>query len=335
MPLDDNIVRVHSDRPHDPAPPAKAGGGRALALIPLLVGVVLAALMLPQSAAPDQIPLPLLDQRTLDREALADHDRAERARERPLSAQIRSLGSAVRDFNVGEARGERDLVMTDARAAIDRARRLVIDHGLDDEILALRAVQLEGFLAEVRRFEQTGNVSPELEALGGTFVPRMRRVGWCEGRRVLLTELERRAAFKGTWNKLVDLDTRSPFALSTQETRVLYTLYFTRPHAPEAQRAALALARAQAKDEQTCARIDDGERAGAGAWLLPKLAEYGAIDPTYPLALARGVVLYQRHQYADAARSFSEWLESHPDGVWTLRARNYLRASISAEDKSF
>jgi hypothetical protein len=326
---------VRSDRPQDAAAPTKAGAGRALALIPLLVGLVLAALMLPRGAAPDLIPVPALDQLAIEREVRTDRDRADRARRTPLSAEVRALGSAIRVFNTGEADGERDLVLSDARAAIDRARLPLVGGRLDEEVLALRAVQLDGFLAEVRQFERTGNISPELKALGGTFIARMRRVGWCEGDRLLLTELERRAAFKATWNTLVDFDKVHAFALSNQETRALYTLYFSHPHAPEAQRAALALARAQAKDKETCARIDFGERAAAGAWLLPKLAEYGAMDPDYPLALARGVVLYQRHQYADAARAFTQWLEAHPDGPWTLRARNHLRASIAAEENTF
>lgn len=291
--------------------------------------------MLPRGAAPDLLPVPVLDELAIEREVLADRDRAARARQKPLAAEVRSLGSAVRAFNTGEADGERDAVLSDARAAIDRARVLVVGRGLDEEVVALRAVQLDGFLSEVQRFERTGDVSPELEALGGTFVARMRRVGWCEGHHVLLTDLERRAAFKATWNTLVDFEANRALALSNQETRALYTLYFTHPHAPEAQRAALALARAQAKDKETCARIDDGERAAAGGWLLPKLAEYGALDPDYPLALARGVVLYHRHQYADAARSFTSWLEAHPDGPWTLRARNHLRASLAAEENSF
>jgi hypothetical protein len=95
------------------------------------------------------------------------------------------------------------------------------------------------------------------------------------------------------------------------------------------------LARARAKDSATCARIDDGERAAAETWLITKLAEYGAIDPAYPMAIARGVAFYQRHQYAEAARSFAQWLEAHPDGPWTLRTRNYLRASIAGEEEMF
>jgi hypothetical protein len=332
---DGTIVRVRSDQRQDAGASRKAGTGRALALIPLSVAVVLAALMLPRSAVPSLLPVPELDQRAIEREVRADRERAERSRAKLLPAEVRSLGAAVRHFNTREADNERDVELTDARAEIDRARLLLIGRGLEEEVIALRAVQLDGFLVEVERFERTGEISPELKALGGTFVARMRRVGWCEGHHLVLTDLERRAAFKATWNKLVDLDKDSIFALSNQETRALYTLYFTHPHASEAQRAALALARAQARDKETCARIDDGEHAATEAWLLPKLGEYGTLDPEYPLAFARGVVLYQRHQYADAARSFTQWLDAHPDGPWTLRARNHLRASMAAEENSF
>jgi TolA-binding protein len=163
----------------------------------------------------------------------------------------------------------------------------------------------------------------------------MRREGWCRNNVVVLTELERRAFFKANWNKLVQVEKNNAFALSDQETRAVYTLYFTQPHPSESQRAALALARAQAKDLATCARIDEGEHAAAEAWLMSKLTEYAAIDPTYPLAIARGVAFYKRHQYADAARAFSQWLEAHPDGPWTLRVRNYLRASTAGDEETF
>jgi hypothetical protein len=331
------VPSAKGDRARDGAPQKDSGAGRALALIPLGVAAVLAALLLPRGVVPVSVPLPQLDGRIVDREVHADQERAARAHRIPLSPEIRALGSAIRAFNTAEAHDEKDLVMTDARAAIDRARVDVVEKGKDqdEEIRALRAVQLEDFLAAVAAFERSGQISPELDAVGGTFVRRMRRVGWCEGNTVVLTELERRAAFKSTWNRLVGLEKSDAFALSVQETRALYTLYLSHPHASEPQRAALAVARAQAKDAATCARIDDGEHAAAQVWLLTKLTEYAAIDPTYPLAIARGVALYQKHQYADAAGAFSQWLEAHPDGPWTLRARNYLRASTTAEEATF
>jgi hypothetical protein len=306
-----------------------------LALIPLGAALLLAALLLPRGAIPYEIPLPELDARVIAGEMRADAERAERARHVALSPDIRALGSAIREFNTLEAQDARDLDLSNARADIERVRRRVVDTGQDEALLALRAVQMEGFLAEVQRFERTGVVSAELDALGGTFIRRMRKVGWCQGHELVLTDIERRAAFKATWSSLIEVEKKEKFRLSAMETRALYTLYFTHPHAPEPQREALTLARRTAKDQATCDRIDDGEHAGAEAWLLTKLGEYAAIDPSYPILLARGVALYQRRQYADAARSFSQWLDAHPDGPWTLRARNYLRASTLAEEATY
>lgn len=295
----------------------------------------MAALLLPRGAVPDAVPLPELDDRVIAREIRADADRAAKARAAPLPQTVRALGSAIRTFNTREATDATEIELADARADIERARLGVLGKGMDEDLLALRAVQLGGFLAEVRRFERTGESSAELEALGGTFVRRMRKVGWCRDHTVVLNDIERRAAFKGTWNALIEVDKRSAFKLSPMETRALYTLYFTHPHAPEAQRAQLALARRAAKDQATCARIDDGERAGEQSWLLTKLGEYAPLDPAYPAQLARGIAYYRRHQYADSARAFSQWLEDHPDGPWTLRARNYLRAATLAEEATF
>jgi TolA-binding protein len=81
----------------------------------------------------------------------------------------------------------------------------------------------------------------------------------------------------------------------------------------------------------TCARIDDGERVAALGWILTKMKELGKIDPTYPLDYARGIALFHSHDYAAAAIAFRGWLEQHPNGPWTLRARNYLLASEEEE----
>jgi TolA-binding protein len=326
---------VRRDGPRDESGRKDPRAGRLLALVPVGVALVLAGFLLPRRVVPEDIPLPELDDRIISREVRADTERAARAHVVPLAADVRALGSAIRAFNTAEASDERDVVLTDARAAIDRARLDLIGHGRDSELLGLRAVQMTEFLTEVRRFEATGRRSSELDALAGTFIPRMRRVGWCDGNNVLLNDLERRAAFKATWNTLVVLDKDPAFALSDQENRALYRLYFAHPHASEPQRAALAIARSQARDAATCARIDDGERVAIQSWLVPKLAEYASLDPSYPIAIARGVVFYKRHQYGEAAHSFSQWLEQHPNGPWTLRARNYLKASTLAAEETY
>jgi hypothetical protein len=153
--------------------------------------LLLAALLLPRGVVPDTVPLPELDDRVIAREVRADEGRADRARAAPLPQAVRALGSAIRTFNTREAADATEIELADARAAIERARLGVVEKGMDEELLALRAVQLEGFLAEVRRFERTGESSAELDALGGTFVRRMRKVGWCQDHTVVLTDPER------------------------------------------------------------------------------------------------------------------------------------------------
>jgi len=326
---------VRAARPVLGSTRASSKSGQWLALVPLGIALAFAALLLPRSVVPDTVPLPEIDARVVAREMRADVDRVERAKRAPLSYEVRAFGSAIVAFNRLEAEEAKDLDMSNARADIERTRRDVIDRGLDDELLSLRAAQLEGFLGEVRRFERTGEIRVALEELGGTFVRRMRKVGWCQDHTCVLDDLQRRSAFKATWNTLVGFDKEEAFKLSEMETRALYTLYFAHPHAPEPQRDALMLARRGAADQATCDRIADGERAGAQAWLLTKLGEYGPLDPSYPLQLARGIALYHRRQYADAARAFGRWLEEHPNGPWTLRAKNYLRAATTAEEATF
>ena len=205
-------------------------------------------------------------------------------------------------------------------------------------------MQEEEFLAVVHRFESSAVQTPELDELGGTFVRSLMRVGWCReangaiarwpphGQRlkVLLDEGERRAAFKVTWTKVVGLEARSEFALSLDENRALYRFYFSHPHAPESQEAALAAARLQSKNDETCAKIDDGERTAALYWLLAKLKDYEAVDPSYPFDYARGIALYHRREYGASADAFRAWLDAHPGGPWTLRAQNYLAAAERA-----
>ena len=61
---------------------------------------------------------------------------------------------------------------------------------------------------------------------------------------------------------------------------------------------------------------------------LKKLDELGAVDRSYPVHLARGVVLYQLQRYPLAVEEFRRHLDASPDGPLTLRAQNYLRAAL-------
>jgi hypothetical protein len=308
-----------------------------LIFVPLVIAVLMGALAMPRAVPPREYPVPTIDAAALAKEMADEHALAEEARAHLLDADVRALGGAIRQFNAAQVR---DDVTAGARYKADIATKLRLAvAGGARPILALRAVQTEDFLTEVARFEQTGARTLELDELGGTFLDAMARVGWVRGslgdprpRKVILDLAERRAAFKQTWNKVAGVAERPEFALSRDDARALYAFYLRNPHAPESQRNALAMARTTTKDVATCERIDEGERVATMGWAVTKMRELAAIDPSYPLDYARGIALFHAHDYGAAVQAFRGWLEAHPDGPWTLRARNYLLASEDAQN---
>jgi hypothetical protein len=306
-----------------------------LIFVPLVIAVLMGALAMPRAVPPREYPVPTIDAAVLAKETDEEHALAEDARAHPLGADVRALGGAIRQFNAAQVRDDATAA-TRYRAEIAMQVHLALVGGARP-VLALRAVQTEDFLAEVTHFEQTGVRSVALDELGGTFLDAMARVGWVRGspgdprpRMVILDPAERRAAFKQTWNKVAGVTERREFALSLDDQRVLYAFYLKNPHAPESQRNALAMARTTTKDAATCQRIDEGERVATMGWAVTKMRELAAVDPSYPFDYARGIALFHAHDYAAAVQAFKGWVDKHPDGPWTLRARNYLLASEDA-----
>jgi hypothetical protein len=305
-------------------------GGRALVLVPVLVAGLVGALVMPRSAVPEAVPLPMVDGAEIKRIVAQDRELAARARLEALPGEVRTLGSAIRDFNLLEARGGDDVEVAAARRALDDATLLALSKGLAF-VVQLRALQLDGFLSAVKDFEGSGTESEELKALGGSFIRRMRFAGWCdESNHVLLDDTQRRAAFKATWSGLINLESRPELRLAHDETRALYALYIQHPHAPEAMRVQLETARKSARDARACAEIAQRETNAIEEWRLEKVRKLGQLDPTYPTAYAIGVVHFRRAQYPAATEAFRTWLQQHPSGPYALRARNYLKASIEA-----
>jgi hypothetical protein len=302
-----------------------------LALVPLGVAVVLGVLLLPRRAAPESVPLPVADAHELVRVAAADHDRAELARRQPLPGPVRALGSALRDFHTLEARGDADnRALYDARRPVDAALLDALAGGLEP-LLALRAVELEGFLDEMRRFEATGEQSAELQALAGGFVRSLTAEGWCEGHAVAPDEDALRTMFKQMWNAFLGLEGKPEMAPTLDEQRAVYAFYLSHPHPPKPMRDGLDAARRGAKDAVACLAIAEAERGAIESWRLERIGRIGAIDPAYPTEYARGVASYRRADFGASSRAFRAWLRDHPDGPLALRAQNYLRAAANAE----
>jgi hypothetical protein len=308
-----------------PRPPPRASiAAQGLGLVPLLVGLLFGALVLPRGAAPEEIPLPRVDGRVLSHVVADDDARAARVETEPLASAVRAVGSALRSFNAAEANHADAVAITLARDELGRTLREAPAE-VADGLIDLRAFQLAHFLVETRTFERTGVASDEL-------LERMTKVGWCENHHLVMPDTVRRVAFKLTWNHTTQLDHDPRFALTLDETRVLYAFYFTHPHASEEQRARFAAAMSAAPDAVACERAEEMEAKATAVWLLGKIAELGKIDPTYPTSLGQAAALFLKHDYAGAAMIYQTWLESHPAGEWTLRVKNHLQAAMRANE---
>jgi len=278
--------------------------------------------------------LPAIDGRVLSRVASDEDARATLAEtDQPLASPVRAVGSALRTFNTAEASHADAATLGQARDEVVRSVRETTDADAEG-LISLRAVQLAHFLVEVRAFERTGVVSDELRSVGGTFVDRMTKVGWCEQHHLVMPDRVRRVAFKLTWNHAALLDQNLRFALSLDEMRALYAFYFTHPHPSEEQRARFAFAMSAAPDAVACERARETEAKATATWLLGKIAELGRIDPTYPTALAQAAGLFLKHDYAGSAMMYQGWLDANPAGQWTLRVKNHLQAALRANEKA-
>jgi hypothetical protein len=302
--------------------------GRVLALIPILAGVLLAALLFPHDAPPTDVPLPEVDVRRVAEVERADDARALHAATTPLPAEVRALGEAVRVFNTTEAKSSPKAPWPEIRGNVDSARRLALDKGID-AIIDLRAAQLRRFLDEVTIWRKTGRVTDELEAEGGSFLRRMTMSGWVKDNRLALTDREIRVVFKLKWNAVGRFEQIAELQPTTDELRVLYSFYLLHPHAGETARETLAAARMNARSRDDCAALAAGEQIAAEQWRLDKIDKLAQIDPSYPAAYARGVSLYRSARFEASAHAFEDWLRIHPDGPLTLRARNHLRAALA------
>jgi hypothetical protein len=279
----------------------------------------------PQPVDPREVPPPLVDPRALARATAADAARAESAEREGLSLDVRELGSAVRAHGLAEAesaeradgaeaagadeRDDRALLAARSRVVSAAARAI----GLDEEgVLRLRAYELRSFLREVRRWEATGEETAELRELGGGFLRMLQRSGWRTERRVLLDAAALRAAWKKRWNDVAGVQ-RPAFEPALDELRAFYRFLLARP--PLARRGATRLPEeaARARDDQ---------------YRLKKIDELSVIDAAYPGDLARGIVLYRLGRYLPSVEAFRRHLDASPDGPFTLRAQNYLRAAL-------
>jgi hypothetical protein len=301
-----------------------------LALVPVGLAFMIGVLLLPRHAPPETVPLPVADPRALAHAAAADHELAEQARREALPGPVRALGSAIRDFHGREAKSTEASELYEPRRTVDAALRDAVQGG-PGPLLELRAVQLEGFLAEIDHFEATGEESPELQALAGGFVRSLAAEGWAEGRHLAPDRAALRAMFKQMWVSFLHLEGMPELRATLDEERARYAFYLSHAHVARPVREAIAAARRGARDARSCAAIDASELAAVESWRLEHIARLAALDPAYPADYARGIASYRKGDFRSSAKAFRAWLMEHPDGPYALRAQNYLRSAANAE----
>lgn len=308
-------------------------------LLAVAIAGTAAVLGVPRPVPPGDLPEPAVAEGALDDILRADEARARsvtppgeprtwlaRLREgreaRTLDHDVRALGDAVRAF--GRAESDAD------EAALEKARRAAVDAAgaaiarAPEDVLVLRAYQVHAFAAGMRQLERTGEASPDLVELAGTFPRAAEMYGWYDrgARRLRVDEPALRAMYKKRWNEVTGL-TGAAFALALDEERALLRFLLAHPAVP--RRAPPPGAGPDAARAHALAMT-----VLANEKRLSKIRDLARIDPGYPAAFAEGVVLFRLGRFEQAAIAFERHLEAHPDGPWTLRARNHLKAALEA-----
>lgn len=302
-------------------------GWQPAALAVFLAGST-ALLAVPRSVEPIDLPEPNIDRRSLEQAALRDEALAAGADQARLDVDVLELGSAIFAYGQAEAAGDGPAFGRERQHVLDAVHRAARVGA--PAILALRAHHLRSFVQEIRRWEQTGAESERLRQLAGDFAGMVRRNGWVTGQRagerprLLMDGAVLAAFFKSRWNLVTGLSGEL-FVLALDESRVLYR--FLLQH-PSRSLEGVASRTPQSPAPRAAATASELERSLMAQYRLKKLDELAAVDPSFPVHLARGVVLYQLQRYPLAVEAFRRHLEGAPDGPLTLRAQNYLRAAL-------
>jgi hypothetical protein len=259
-----------------------------------------AALSAPRATEPDLLPLPVVDRAVLERVQEKSDALALEARTKGLTYDVRAVGEAFRRSMAAtvEGRGAPESTVGEVLLAVRLARKKGNDRGL----VALLALQAELFVEATHAFEVSGKPSLELKELGGDFLAVAKQNGWIEGSRILLDDDERAALFRVRWTEVTGLRREAAFAPTLDEYRVYYSHYLRKGAGVDG-----------ARDERVFSALGALEKR----------------DPSYPSSFARGVLFYQKGLFDDSAAAFRAHLAAHPDGPWTLRARNHLLAALA------
>lgn len=294
--------------------------GWEVGIVAIAIAALGTLLAVPLPVSPRDVPLPLPDGKvlsaTLDRErsqaaAIARALEEERSRTSGTSElfDLRAFGQEFRAYGAAEASGDTYAVVRARQKLLETVARA---RGVgDDKLVALRSYQQQLFLAELRKWENSGVASEELTGLGGGFLDLVQKSGWLQGRTIVMDDLVRGILFKRRWNQVTGIS-GSAYAISLDEHRTFYAFLLTHPYVE---------GRAALEPKDACRLADQ--------WRMRKIEELARLDTSYPYVLARGVLSYRLGRYPEAVQAFRDYLGSAEDGRYVLRARNYFAAAVA------
>lgn len=300
--------------------------GWQVGLLAVVIAGSAALLAVPRAVPPSDVPDPAVRPAEIDAVRRADAalaaDIEKRAMQGELDYDVRMLGRAIGLFGRAESGGN-GAELEAAHRAIAESLPAALARGLG-EVRALRAHQTHSFLREIRAFERTGSASLELIELAGTFPESAQVYGWYDrqAHRFAPDDTVLMVMFKKRWNEVVGVK-GPPFALTLDEQRALLGFLIAHPavpSAPLAEAPGSSLARSAAARRQVT--VDERR--------IEKVRELARLDPEYPGSYAEGILLYRLGRFERAAGAFERHLAGRPEGPLTLRARNFLKASLEA-----
>ena len=263
---------------------------------------LITVLVLPHDVEPTDVPairLAPADAEAARREAGARSATLDRPE---VPDVVRALGGELRAFGKAEAEGKPRAIET-ARRAVAKLATPALESAAPD-VGALEARYALSFAAKMRSFAKTGTQSDELVELGGDVAKTFAANGWVPDEAHVPDDFD--------------------VAMQAFYRRRFVALVGQHPTLAEPKietRARLAF---------LMNRAGSGLGANSDVATLRYIDEASALDPSYPVAYARGVVLYRMGRFEAAAVAFDTFLKEGTSGPYRMRAANYLRVSVEA-----
>lgn len=264
----------------------------------VLSAALTALLVVPRRVEPDSVPPPVIDRSEQGLFLAQEAVRAERAA-RGLPLEVRQVGEAYRRWGASSFAGDGRAVLLQSQ--LQRLAHELVERHLGEQLLDLRALQAELFVRSLND-RADREPTPEQRELGAELLGLGRAHRWFDSGRSAADARELGTLFRVQWAEALGLAAQHPFAPTLNEWRVYYRFLLAQPNA------------------------EGPEREGDVRRKLSYVAALARYDQNYPAHLARGILLYQGGAPVEAAQELEAHLRQHPDGRWTLRARNYLAA---------